>query len=137
MCPWWNFFCKSPSFQHILINNFRRMRLRHENLALRRISFQILKQHSDFKSFIAKTFSGNSFKNENHKSYLGNKEQKTMFLVVSRSDTHFNFGRLLLACPVGPVSKITIPKNRVRWSKFIQVWLKFLTACFILNFWKA
>ena len=50
----------------------------------------MLKQYSDYKSLIAKTFDGN-VKNESCKCYLGNKEQKAMFLVVSRSDVHFSF----------------------------------------------
>ena len=49
-------------FQHILLNTFRRMRLKYDNYSLRPILFYTLKQQSDYKCFIAKTFDGNTFK---------------------------------------------------------------------------
>ena len=64
-------FSKSPCFLHIFINNFRRIRLKYENLPLRDILFQIFKQHSDRKSFIPKTFNRNALKMKTSKSYLG------------------------------------------------------------------
>ena len=74
-------FREAPCFQHIHMNNFRRMRRKYEHFSLRGILFQIFKQHSCYKGFIAKTFDGNMLKD--HKSYLDNKKQKAMFLVVS------------------------------------------------------
>ena len=53
-------FC--PCFQHILLDSFRQMRLKYENHSLRRILLQTLKQHSDDKSLIAKTFNGSRVK---------------------------------------------------------------------------
>ena len=50
-------------------------------------------------------------KNESCKYYLGNKEQKAMFLVVSLSYVHFGFDQ---------PSKIAHPKNRVPGKKFVQ-----------------
>ena len=40
----------------------------------------MLKQHSDYKNLIAKTFDGN-IKNESCKCYLGNEEQKAIILI--------------------------------------------------------
>ena len=45
-------FSKTPCFQHMLINSFRRMRLKYENCSLRGILFYTLKQHSGYKSLI-------------------------------------------------------------------------------------
>ena len=55
-------FHKTPCFQYILMNNFRLMCLKYENFPLRGILFSIVKQHSDDKSLIAKTFNGNTLK---------------------------------------------------------------------------
>ena len=55
-------FSKISCFQHILLNTFRRMRLNYENCSLRSILFQTLKQHSDYKGLIAKTFDENTLK---------------------------------------------------------------------------
>ena len=49
-------FIKIPCFQHILLNTFRWMRLKHGNYSLSRILFQTFKKHSHCKSLIAKTF---------------------------------------------------------------------------------
>ena len=73
------------------------MRLNYENCYLRRILFQTLKQLSDYNSRIAWTFDGN-IKNESCKWYLGTKEQKSTFLVVSRTCTR-NVGRLVRILP--------------------------------------
>ena len=55
-------FSKIPCFQYILLKTFKRMRLNYVNCFLRRILFYILKQHSDYKSLIAKTFKGKTLK---------------------------------------------------------------------------
>ena len=52
-------------------------------------------------------------KNESCKRYLSNKEQKWMFLVVSRSDVHIDFDF------AGPFFKVAHPKNRARKTKFV------------------
>ena len=49
-----------------------------------------------------------NLKNEGCKSYLGNKEKKRMFLVVSQSGAHFGYEHL---CPIGHASKTARPKN--------------------------
>ena len=51
---------------------------------------------------------------------FGNKEQKAMFLVVSRSDEHFGFDQSFFACPIGRASKIARPKSRARRKKFVH-----------------
>ena len=55
-------FSKVPCFQHILLNTCRWILLKYEKYSLRLIFFQTLKQHSDCKSFISKTFDRNIFK---------------------------------------------------------------------------
>ena len=66
-------------------------------------------------------------KNESCKCYLGNKEQKAMFLVVSRSNLHFGFDHpfffFFFACPIGRESKIARPKIRPPAKKFVQPYL--------------
>ena len=52
-------FSKIACFQHILVNTFR---LNYEHCSLRSILFYTLKQHSDYKSFIAWIFDGNTLK---------------------------------------------------------------------------
>ena len=84
-------FSKVPCFQHILLKIFRRIRWLYENFSLKSILFQTLKQHLDYKSVIAKTFG---------RCYLGNKEQKAMFLVMSRLDVHFAFERPFFCVPI-------------------------------------
>ena len=54
-------------------------------------------------------------KNESCKCYLGNKEQKAMFLVVSWSEVHFSFERTFFCVPDGGH-----PKNRAPGRKFVQ-----------------
>ena len=53
------------------------------------------------KSHIAKNFWWKQVKNESRKCYLGNKEQKAIFLVVSRSDLHFSIEHTFFACSFG------------------------------------
>ena len=50
--------------------------------------------------------------NESSKPYLGNKEQKLLFLVISQSDVHtdFGFSRTFFACL----------KNQAHRSEFVQ-----------------
>ena len=44
-------------------------------------------------------------------SYLGNKEQKAMFLVVYRSDAHFDLARQFLACAIRVQVKMQFEKS--------------------------
>ena len=53
------------------------------------------------KSHIAKNFWWKQVKNESRKCYLGNKEQKAIFLVVSRSDVHFSIEHTFFVCSFG------------------------------------
>ena len=78
---------------------------------------------------IIKNFWWKYNKYESCKSYLGNKEQKAMFLVVSRLYVHFSFAHLFFACPSGRTSEIARPKNQARWSKFVQPWFCVLNLC--------
>ena len=55
-------FIKTPYFQHILLNTFKRMHLKYVNYSLRRTLFQTFRQHSLCKSLIAKTFDGITIK---------------------------------------------------------------------------
>ena len=102
------------------------MRVKYENDSLRGI-------------FFCKNFQWKYIKNENHKSYLGNNEQKAMFLVVSWSDAHFSFGRLLFACPIGAqfylrarkigrveenLSSPVYEKSYIKNKLFFQLYLK-------------
>ena len=97
----------------ILLNTFRRMRLKFENYTLSRMTFITL--HSENKSLI-----------ESFKSCLGHKEQNAMVLVVSRSDLHFGFEHPFFPLLIGRTSNIT--RRRVgrleRKTKFSQhkVW---------------
>ena len=60
---WQSFFLEKIScFQYILLNTFRWMHLYFGNCSLKSILFQTLKQHSDYKSLITKTFDGNTLK---------------------------------------------------------------------------
>ena len=86
-------------------------------IVMRSILFQTLKQHSDYKSLIAKTF---GIENEGCKCCLGNKEQKVMFLVVSRSDVQFGFEHPFFACPIRRANKIAHLKNRALIKKFVH-----------------
>ena len=70
-------FSKISYFQHIFLNKFRRSK--YENYSLRRISFQILKQQSDYKSLIAKVFDGKSFETKAVSSCQSKKNKKQCF----------------------------------------------------------
>ena len=110
-------FSKIPCFQHILLNKYRRMRLKCEKYYLRRILFRHhKKQHLDYKSLIAKQL------NESCKSCLGNKDQKLMFLVMSRSGVRFVFEHLFFASTTDRASKIARPKSRAPRQKFFHPW---------------
>ena len=111
-------FSKIPCFQHILLSTFRRMRLKYENYYLRRTLFYILKQQSNCKCLIAKTFDGNTFKMKSAGPV--NKEQREIFLVVSRLDVHFGFDYPFFACPIERVSKVARPKSRAPRKKFVH-----------------
>ena len=106
----------SVAEQQILLNTFRRMRL--WNTFFQEHLILDVKTTFRLKGLIAKT---SHIKNESCKCYLGNKEQKAMFLVVSRSDVHFGFDQpFFFACPIGRASKIARPKNRARRKKFVH-----------------
>ena len=76
-----------------------------------------------------KNFWWNYNKNESCKPYLGNKEQKLLFLVVSQLDLHieFDFARpffffFFLACPIGRIevnfsSPVFCNITTLKWSK--------------------
>ena len=76
-----------------------------------------MKQHSLCKSLIGNTFDGITIT-----SYVGNKEQRLLFLVVSQSDAHidFDFARPFFACSIGHVNNIVRPKFQGRRRKFVQ-----------------
>ena len=89
-----------PSFRHIHLNNFQMDAFAYENCSLRRILFQTLKQHSDYKSLIAKVFDGNPLKMKATSVFqvINNKRQcfqlhfdRTYILVLS---VHF------FTCPI-------------------------------------
>ena len=54
------------------------------------------------------------------KSYLENKEQKSMLLVVSRWGVHFDFEHPFFACPIEGASEFVRPKNRGPRKKFVH-----------------
>ena len=62
------------------------------------------------RKFHCKNLQWKYIKNENHN--LGSEEQKTLFPVVSRLHSHFGFGRLLLACPIGRARKFEVNLSR-------------------------
>lgn len=78
-------FVKVFCLQYILLNHFRLMRLEYENYPLVDILFQTCKQHSYtflklyFSSLLAKIW-WKWIKNKSYKSFLGDKEQKAVFL---------------------------------------------------------
>ena len=55
------------------------------------------------------------------KSYLGNDEQKAMFLVDSISDVQFSFEHPFFACSIGLASNIACPKNWALKNIFVQL----------------
>ena len=100
-------FIKIQCFQHILLNTCRQMRLKYENYSLRRMEVLDIKTTLTQQKPHCKNYWWNYNKNESFKPYLGNKEQKWLFLVVFLSDVHINyyFARTLFfgmpnrACP--------------------------------------
>ena len=111
------------SSEHVFFwtRHFWRMCLKYENCSLRRILFQTFKQHSHCKSLIAKSFWWNYNKSESCKCYLGMKEQKWMFLVVSQLDVHTDFD----FCAPGHIERVEINlSGPVIWAGRIQkAWL--------------
>ena len=70
-------FCKTPCFQHILMNDFRLMRLKYERFSLRRISdISDIQTTFTLQKFYCKNSQCKYIKNENHKSHLSNKNKK-------------------------------------------------------------
>ena len=59
-------------------------------------------------------------KNESCKSYLGNKEQKAMFLVVFRSNVHFDFACPFFAYPNGLERNFSSPENATPIFKLLR-----------------
>ena len=74
-------------------------------------------------------------KNESFKSYLGNKEQKLLFLVVSQLDLpiEIDFAPVFFCVPYQGANKIARPNNRARRSKFVQPWFANDTAHFCVH----
>ena len=119
-------FRKTAYFQHILTNKFRRMCLKYENFSLKGIShISDIQTTFRLKMSCYKNCQWKYIKTENNKCYLDNKKQEAMFLVVSWSDAHFGFGACIL-CAGSAVQVKLRPKNWVRWSKFVQAYLKWL-----------
>ena len=100
-------FNKIPCFQHIFQNTFRQMRLKNENYTHLILDIQIT---LTLQRSHCKDFWWNYTKNESCKPYLGNREQKWLFLVVSLSDVHtdFDFARLFFCATekLGALKKI-------------------------------
>ena len=94
--------------------SFKRLRLTSEVWKLFLDSHLILDiqitftlQTSHFQSFWWK-----HIENENYKSYLVNRKQKTMLLLVFRLDAHYGLEGSFSAYPIECASKIAPPKNR-------------------------
>ena len=88
-------FRKVPSFQHILQNTFRRMRLKNENI-----------------------FWKTSYFIHSH-NILMLRETANLSQVI-KSRKHWFYGldeHLGFECPIGSASKIARPKKRARWNK--------------------
>ena len=73
-------------------------------------------KYSDYKSLIVKTFEGNT-KNESCKWYLGNQEQKTIYLVLPRSDILFSIENKFFCVP-----DWARRKNQTARKKFVHPW---------------
>lgn len=74
--------------------------------------FLFFLQKPHFKNAKMKAWSPNS----------GNKERKATFLVLSRSDVHFDFESLTFTYTFGSGSKITRPKSWARKIRFVKTW---------------
>ena len=68
-------------------------------------TFRLQKHHFE-------NISQKHIKNESCKCYLGNNEQKTMFLVVSQSDAHFSLKHPFFECPIRHARKLRARKIR-------------------------
>ena len=116
-------FSKTPCFQHVVLGSFRQMRLQYENYSLRRILFQTLKQHSDDKSLIAKTFDGSRVKMKAASSVEVIKNKKKCFwLCLDWTNTLVLTTHFLRA-----------PKSRGPKKKFVHHCKSFFYQRYILN----
>ena len=104
-------FKKISCCQHILLNTFRWILLNYENCSFRNILFQTLKQYSDYKSFIAKPFDGNTLKMKAVSTIQVIKNKKAMLLVVPRLNVLFGFEHPFFSCPDNraPIKKFVYP----------------------------
>ena len=97
---------------HIFLNAFKRMRASMKTVYWQVSYLRYSNKHSDSCMKLQKSHCKNFWwsqvtshkSNERHKFYLGSKEQRTMFAVVSRSGAHFGF-----ASPIGCRIKIKPP----------------------------
>ena len=97
---------------HIFLNAFRRMRASMKTVYWEASYLKYSNKHSDSCMKLQRSHCKNFWwsqvtslkSNERHKFYLGNKEQRAMFAVVSRSGAHFGF-----ACPIRCRIKIKPP----------------------------
>ena len=112
-------FRKTPCFQHILMNNFRQMRLKYENFSLRGTSdISDIQTTFKLKKFYCKNCQCKYIKNENDKCYLDNKKQKTMLLVLSWSDAHRKIGGAEVH-----LSRSWMPICQARYSIYNFLWI--------------
>ena len=113
------FFSKIPWLQHILLNTFRRMlwsmKIFFETHLVLDIKITFRQQKPHCKNFWWK-----HIQNESWKSCLDYKEQRPMFLVVSRSDVHFGFRHRFFACPIRRASKIAGQNSQAHRKKFVH-----------------
>ena len=85
-----------------------------------------MKQYSDYKSISANIFDGTHLKWK-LQACLGDKKQKSMFLVVSRLDVHFDFEHPRFACSDERASKVARPKSLTPRNKFAHPWYSIAT----------
>ena len=117
------------------------MRLKRESFALRRILFYTFTQHSDQKSFIAKTFDGNQLKGESCRSYLGNKDKTQCFyLFLNRTYSlvlRTNFLRALLGTQLKEGPKGRDLRTKLIQSRFSTAYIKIYRhiSFFRKNYW--
>ena len=130
-------FKKAPCFHHIFL------RLKHGNYPLRG-SNNIQVATWNYNNLLARTFYGDRkyITIESCKSYLSNKEQNTMFSVVSRLDGHLGFALPFFVCPNDRADENGRPKNQGRQMKFAQVWIiqsknKNQFPVFVRNLWQS
>ena len=89
-------------------------------------AFRLQKPH-------CKNFWWKHIKNEGCKCYLDSKEQKGMFLVVSRSGVHFGFEHPFFTCPIRRASKMAREKIRAFRKKSDHTWRYFSTWGFVFH----